>query len=224
MSFLRVYGQGVAGAAHPLVERQALEALGQAGAVGQREFQVELEQRHEDEPALGHLRMRQRQALRREGRVAEEQQVDVDRAGPVAHVVGGRRVRRAAVGALDVLASVQELLRRERGGDPHAGVEEVGLVEDLADRVGVVRRGRRQHPHAAGRQGVDGGLELGTAVADVRAEAEVAQGLARPEPGGAHAGTGARSASWRDCASSVPSGWKSVASSSTSPPCAAVER
>jgi hypothetical protein len=60
------------------------------------------------------------------------------------------------------------------GLHPQAGVEEVGLVEDLADGVGVVRRRAGEHAHAVAGQRVDRGLQVGAPVADVGAQAEVA--------------------------------------------------
>ena len=100
--------------------------------------------------------------------VAEQQHVDVDRARPVA-----RPARRAAELALDGLARVQQRLGLEVGLDAQARVEEVRLVEDLADRIGVVRRRAREHADAVRGQRADRRLQVRAAVADVRAEAEV---------------------------------------------------
>jgi hypothetical protein len=83
----------------------------------------------------------------------------------VAHAAGLAPER-----ALDVLARVEQRLRLVIRLDPDARVEERRLVEDLADRVGVVRRRRREDGDAVTRQRVDGGLEVRAAVADVRAE------------------------------------------------------
>jgi hypothetical protein len=105
--------------------------------------------------------------------VAQEQQVDVDRTRAVADVALAAGQRAAELG-LDGLARVEQRLRAEVGLDPDAGVQEVGLVEDLADRVGVVGRRRRGDRHAVARERVDGGLQGGSPVADVRAETEVA--------------------------------------------------
>ena len=91
-----------------------------------------------------HLRVRQRQPLGRVARVAQQEHVDVDRARPVADVALTRL--RAAHLALDRLAGVEQRLGLELGVDPQAGVEEARLVEDLADRVGVVRARRCAGP------------------------------------------------------------------------------
>ena len=87
---------------------------------------------------LRHLAVGQRQPLGGELEVAEQEQVDVERARAVA---GG--VERAAALGLDLLAEVEQRLGLEIGADPDRGVEEVGLVEDLADRLGLVGGGDR---------------------------------------------------------------------------------
>ena len=79
--------------------------------------------------------------------IAEQQHVDVDHPRPVAHAAG-----RAADLSLDLLARVEQLLGPERGLDPQAGVEEVGLVEDQADRLGLVHRRRGEHVDPVARQ------------------------------------------------------------------------
>ena len=96
-------------------------------------------------------------------------QVDVERSGAVTGGVEG-----AAALGLDRLAGVEQRLRLELGGDPQGGVEEVRLVEDLADRLGQVGGGdgldldplrgqqRDRRPQVLGR------------LAEVGAEAEVA--------------------------------------------------
>ena len=117
---------------------EAGEGVGEAGAVGQRQLRVELEQRGEDEAAAGDLAVGQGEALGLELEVAEQQQVDVERARAVAGGVEG-----AAALGLDPLAEVEQLLGLELGADADRGVEEVGLVEDLADRLGLVGRGDR---------------------------------------------------------------------------------
>src|SRR3712207_8394937 len=53
---------------------------------------------------------------------------------------------------LDRLAGVQQRLGLQRRLDAHARVEERGLVEDLADGVGVVRRRGGQHGDAVDRK------------------------------------------------------------------------
>ena len=58
--------------------------------------------------------------------------------------------------ALEALDRVEQLERLERGLHAHARVQEARLVEHLADRVGVVGRGAREHRHAGAGQRVDG--------------------------------------------------------------------
>ena len=79
----------------------------------------------------------QPQALRLVDEVAEQQHVDVDRARAVA-----RPARAPAELALDRLAGVQQPLGPELRSARDARVEEVGLVGDLADRLGLVDRRR----------------------------------------------------------------------------------
>jgi hypothetical protein len=101
--------------------------------------------------------------------VAEQEQVDVEGAGAVAGGVEG-----AAALGLDRLAGVEQGLGVELSGDAQGGVEEVGLVEDLADRLGQVGGGDGLDLDALGGQQLDGGAEVGGGVAEVGAEAEVA--------------------------------------------------
>jgi hypothetical protein len=114
----------------------------------------------------------QRESLGAHLDLAEEQQVDVDRPGPVAGAAEG-----AAVLGFDLLADGEELIRFERGPDSDGGVEEVRLVENLAHRLGLVQRGDRLDLNAVFAQVLDRPVQLGLAIADVRAEAEVAQPL-----------------------------------------------
>ena len=125
------------GANDPLARPEAGEGVGEAGPVGQRQLGVELEQGDEDEAPARHLAVGQGQALGLELEVAEQQQVDVERPRAVAGGVEG-----APPLDLDPLAEVEQLLRGELGADPDRGVEEVGLVEDLA-RPARSRRPRR---------------------------------------------------------------------------------
>ncbi len=122
------------GALDPLPFAEPLQRRAQPGAVGQRQLGVELEQRREHEPTARHLRVRQRQPLGLELELAEQQQVDVERARAVA-----RAARPPATLGLDRLAGVEQRLGLERGLDPDCGVEEVGLVEDLAHRLGLIQ-------------------------------------------------------------------------------------
>src|SRR5262249_6816552 len=122
----------------PLPGAKGVESVGQSPAVRQRQLGVELEQRSEDEAAARHLGMRQDETLGREREIAEQEQVDVERAGAVA-----RGVERATTGSLDLLTEVEQRFGLQLGADADRGVEEVGLVEDLADRLGLISGGDR---------------------------------------------------------------------------------
>jgi hypothetical protein len=137
--------------------------------------------------------------------VAEQQQVEVDGARTVAGPGEG-----ATVLDLDRLAEVEQLPGIERRPDPGGGVEEVGLVEDLADRLGLIQRGDGLDRDPVIGEVSDGAPQMRFAVPDVRAEADVtdplagARGLAQtPSP----SSSGSRSA--------VPSSVTSTATSST---------
>ena len=197
-------------AAHPSVDRQRGEDVGQPRPARRAQLEVELEQPDEDEAPALQLGVRHAQARGGVLARAEEQQVDVDLPRPVA-----RRVPEpAAELALDGLGRVEQRLGLERGGDPHARVQERGLVEDRADRRRLVDRRGRLDGHPARGQGVDRGLQTGAPVAEVRAQAEVA---------GHRPLRVVSSASWRLWARSTPSRLQSSPSSSKNPPAAVRE-
>jgi hypothetical protein len=152
-----------------LIRPEALEGLSQLGAVRQAQVGVELEQWHQHEPPRGHLRVREGEALGAQLEVAEQQQVDVDRPWAVPGAA-----KRPAVLRLDCLAEVEQLLRLELGADPDRGVEEVGLIQDLANRLGLVQRGDRLDIDAMAPQVVDRPPQVRLAIADIRAEPEIA--------------------------------------------------
>ncbi len=79
--------------------------------------------------------------------VAEEKHVDVDRPRTVAWAG-----EHAAQLDLDGLAHVEERERLELGGDARRGVQEVRLVEDLADRLGLIERRDRLDLDAVARR------------------------------------------------------------------------
>ncbi len=72
------------------------------------------------------------------------------------------------------LDGVEQIQRLQRGAHAQAGVQEAWLVGQLPHGIGVVHRRGRQHLHARDGQRIDGGLQLGTAVAEVGAKAEQA--------------------------------------------------
>ena len=111
-------------------------------------------------------RVRQRQPLGLELDVAEQQQVDVERPRAVA-----RPAEHPPLLDLDRLADVEQRLGLELGADPRRGVEEVGLVEDLADRLGLVDGGDRLDLDPVLAEQLDRRAQVLLAVADVRAEA-----------------------------------------------------
>ena len=122
----------------------------------------------EHEAAVAHLRMRQGEARRLELDLAEDQQVDVERPRPVA------RAQRAPALDLDRLADIEQRLGLELGADADAGVEEVGLVEDLPHRLGLVGRGDGLDLDPVTGQLGDRGAQMAGAVADVGAQPEEA--------------------------------------------------
>ncbi len=99
-------------------------------------------QRLEDEAASLQVAVRQFKPLGRMAPVAEQEQVDVDRARTVPDAS-----RAAAELTLDRLACVEQLLRGEIRLDLDDRVEEVGLVEHLPLRCGLVHGRRALHLH-----------------------------------------------------------------------------
>ena len=79
----------------------------------------------------------------------------------------GRRPRSVA------LQASQQLLGTEIGRDRHARVEEFGLVEHEADRLGLIRVRRLKDGHAVISQPADGGEQVRPPVADVGPQAQV---------------------------------------------------
>jgi hypothetical protein len=75
--------------------------------------------------------MRQGQAVGAVFEVAEQQQVDVDQARRVPRPAG-----LAPLFTLDGFEYVEQVLGPEIGADPDRRIEEIGLVEDLSDRLG----------------------------------------------------------------------------------------
>lgn len=80
---------------------------------------------------------------------------------------------------LDRLEQVEQLLGIEVGGDPDRRVEEVRLVEDLADRLGPPDRRAGFYAQALRLEPIDRLAQVGDRLSDVRAEAE--PGLATQE-------------------------------------------
>jgi hypothetical protein len=113
--------------------------------------------------------MGKRQAVGAQLDLAEQQQVDVDRPGTVAWAAEG-----APALSLDRLADVEQLLGIQCGADADGCVEEVRLVEDLADGLGLVERRDRLDRYTMLAEGLNRRPQLRLAVADIGAEAEVA--------------------------------------------------
>ena len=113
--------------------------------------------------------MRERQTLGAKLEVAQQEHVHVDRARPVADAS-----RRAPELSLHRLACVEQLLRTQRGPNPQARVEEVGLVGDLPLRRRLVHRRRRKHLHPVPAERVARGTQVREPVSLVGAEPEVA--------------------------------------------------
>ena len=104
------------------------ERIGELSPIRQRQLRIQLQERYEDEAAGGYLAMGQGEAVSAQFQVAEEQEVDVEGPGAVA---GGFEA--AAAGGLYSLAGVEEGFGLQVGADADGGVEEIGLIEDLAD-------------------------------------------------------------------------------------------
>jgi hypothetical protein len=116
--------------------------------------------------------VRQRQPVRRHFDVAEQKEIDVDRPGAVAGAV-----EVPATLSLDSLAEVEQCLGLESGTDPDRAVQEVGLVEDLPNRLGLVERGGSLDDDTMLAQTLNRPAQLRLTIADVRAQAEVADPL-----------------------------------------------
>ena len=115
---------------------------------------------------------------------------------------------------LDRLARVEQRLGLQRRLDPHDRVEELRLVEHLADRLGVVDRRRRQHPHAdapAARRPRPGGAPAGRRRSSRARGGRITAGCARSRAGAtARAGRRPRSTARRPPPTSRPrrGGWR----------------
>jgi hypothetical protein len=116
-----------------------------------------------------------RQALGAQLDPAEQEQVDVDRAGTVA-----RATEDAPVLDLDRLADVQQRLGIELRPDAHRRVEEVGLIEDLPNGLGLVDRRDGLDVDAVIAQVVDRAPQMRDAVAEVGAEPQIPDVVAGP--------------------------------------------
>ncbi len=80
---------------------------------------------------------------------------------------------------LDPLAEVEQLLGLERGADADGGVEEVRLVEDLPDRLGLIGGRDRLDLDPMASKVLDRPAQVLLALADVGAETDVADPLGR---------------------------------------------
>ena len=78
---------------------------------------------------------------------------------------------------LDPLAEVEQLFGLERGTDADGGVEEVRLVEDLPDRLGLIGGGDRLDLDPMTSKVLDRPPQMLLALADVGAETDVADPL-----------------------------------------------
>lgn len=87
-------------------------------------------------------------------------------------MAGGVEV--ATASGLDRLAGIEQLLGLQVGADAGGGVEEVGLVEDLADRLGQVGRGDGLDADTVLGEQLQGRTQVRGRVADVGAKTEVA--------------------------------------------------
>jgi hypothetical protein len=116
--------------------------------------------------------VRQGQALGPQLDLSEQQQVQVEGPGPMAGPCEG-----AAVLDLDPFAEVEQLLGLERSADADGGVEEVRLVEDLPNRLGLIGRGDRLDLDPMTSKVLDRPVQMLLALPDVGAETDVADPL-----------------------------------------------
>jgi hypothetical protein len=112
--------------------------------------------------------VREAQAQRLVLEVVHQEDVHVDRAGAVAWTD-----RLAPQRTLHLLAHVEQLLRAQLGPHLHTGIEEVRLVEDLPDRIGVISGGGRHRAHPSRCQFANRGLQSRPPVPDVGPQAEI---------------------------------------------------
>ena len=133
--------------------------------------------------------------------LAEQEQVDVERARPVAGAA-----EEPALLDLDRLADVEQLLGLELRPDPHGGVEEVGLLEDLADGLCLIGGGDGLDLDSVLAQRSDGGTQVTLPVAEVRAQAQVAGPQSDPSPSSSSSGPTPRSWVTSTATSSIATG------------------
>ena len=183
---------------HALALTEARERVGESRAVGQRELGGELEQRDEDEAPPGQLGMRERQPLRAQLELAEQQHVDVERPRPVA-----RGPEHPPVLDLDRLADVEQAVGGQLGVDARRRVEKVGLVEHLSDRRGLVHGRHGVHVDAMARQRLDACAQVRRPVPLVRPQPKVTNQLSSASSSPPSAG---RSWVTSTAASSIASG------------------
>lgn len=118
--------------------------------------------------------MRQGEAIALELDVAQDEQVEVERARTVA----GSGEDPAVLG-FDRLADVEQLIGLALGANARRGVEEVGLIDDLADGLCLVRRGDRLDLDSVAAQIAERPAQVLLALAQVGAEPDVADALAQ---------------------------------------------
>ncbi len=103
--------------------------------------------------------------------VVDQQQIEVERPRPVPLTR-----QHPALLHLDRLTQVEQLLGLQPGANPNHGVQEVPLIEDLPDRLGLVHGGDRLDLHAMLTKGGDRSAQVSAPIADVGAEPEVGGG------------------------------------------------
>lgn len=145
-----------------LILGQGSKTIGKAGAIGQAQVGIELEQRHQDEAPGADLAVGQDEALTREFEIAEQEQIDVERTGTVA---GG--LERPTPLGLRGLADFKQRLGVKCGSNSDYRVEEIGLIEQLANRRRLIGRGDRVDHDAALAEQLDRGAQVCGALADV---------------------------------------------------------
>jgi len=143
--------------------------------------------------------MREGEALGLQLEVAEEEDVEVEGARAVAGAG-----EEPTLLHLDRLAEVEQGLGVEVGADADGGVEEIGLVEHLADRLGFIGGGDGVDLDAVVGERGERGTQVSLAIADVRAESEVSAGQRHSHASSASSSSSSSRRSW---VTSTPTSW-----------------
>lgn len=126
----------------------------------------ELGQRHQNEAASGHARVRNFNLRGANNARAEEKDIKVDDAGAT------RRQSSAPERALDFLQRVEQLARQEQCLSLEDAVYKPRLRVKI-NRFGFIERRPAKNMHTCFGQGRDGALDVHDAVAEIRSEGQI---------------------------------------------------